>query len=83
MKDLCFFTGLLLGAGIGMVVATKNKQVKKIVECSEQSFGDAMNEVKMAIQEPVCECVNCDNSQSSSNKTTKSKSKKTQKNKEN
>ena len=41
-----------------------------------------MNEVKMAIQEPVCECVNCDNSQSSSNKTTKSKSKKTQKNKE-
>jgi len=60
MKDICFLTGLVLGAGIGMVVATKNKQVKKVIECSEQSFNDAISEVKQSVKEPICECLSCE-----------------------
>lgn len=58
MKDICFLSGLVVGAGIGMIVAAKSKQIKKIVECGEQGLMDAANDVKEATLEPICECVN-------------------------
>ncbi len=79
MKDLCFVTGLLLGAGIGMVVATKNKRVKKILTDSEQCLCEAMDEVKQCVAEPICECVNnqcsCSSNNTNNSNSTKSKPK--------
>ena len=58
MKDICFLSGMVIGAGIGMIVAAKSKQIKKIVECGEQGLMDTANDVKEAAMEPICECVN-------------------------
>ncbi len=67
MKDLYFLSGLVVGAGIGMIVAAKNKQVKKIVESSEQSICDCVNEIKQSVTEPLCNCQNNQNSSTSNN----------------
>ena len=69
MKDICFLSGLIVGAGIGMIVAAKNKQIKKIVNCGEQELENAAREVKQVALEPICECVN--NAQEGNTKASK------------
>ena len=81
MKDICFLSGLIVGAGIGMIVAAKSKQVKKIVECGQQGLMDAANDVKEATIEPICECVN--SAAQSVNKVAEEVAQKTKTNKKN
>ncbi len=77
MKDICFLSGLVIGAGIGMIVAAKNKQIKKIVDCGEQCVTDAVNEVKQAAIEPICECANkTQKNEASNTKTSRTNGKK-------
>ena len=74
MKDICFLSGLIVGAGIGMIVAAKNKQIKKIIDCGEHELAEAAREVKQTALEPICECVN--NTQESNTKMSKKNGKK-------